>query len=545
MKSLIVLLVASGIAANEETSTRIVGGEQAPFDRFPYYSSLYRNSFSRNNFFCGGILVAPDFVLTAAHCDTGGIKVAVGNTDLDADGTKRNVIEKFSHESYNSRTIANDIMLLQLSSPVSKTAAILNFDKSFPIPKEELTAIGLGRLSENGPSPEKLYYVRKDEYPFDNCEDAYSLGGIFGDLFSKMDEKLQICAGGDGDKDSCFGDSGGPLVKEGRSDGGEDDILVGLTSYGRGCAREGYPGVYTRISGYEDWIKTRICGNTSANPKPDYCNNYVPPPGSSGGSGGGGGGGVGGGFFCFSGIDTVEVENVGTVEMKSLNIGDSILVAPNKYEPVYSFGHRSDVLETEFLKVVASNGAKLEITKDHLVFVDKDVSVPASDLKHGMQLLHSGELASVKSIKTVVRKGLYAPFTPSGKLVVNGFEVSSFVAINGSATVKLFGMELHYQTVSSLFESPRRLVCHVFGKCTEETYNEDGMSTWHSVALKSYQWLLDQNMVTFHVGFTFAFLVVGLVSAFELFVTSTVALPLIMCVSLILARKYTSAKKTN
>lgn len=542
MKFLSFLLFASGIAANDETSTRIVGGEQAPTDRFPYYCSLYRSSFRRTNFFCGGILVAPDFVLTAAHCDVSGIKVAVGNTDIDADGTRKDVIKKFAHQSYSDRTIANDIMLLQLSSPVSETAAIMNFEASFPVPEEELTAMGLGQLSENGPSPEKLQYVRKDEFPFDRCNDRYS-PGIFGDLFSNMDEELQICAGGDGEKDSCFGDSGGPLVKEGPSEVGEDDILVGLTSYGRGCAREGYPGVYTRISGYENWIKARICGNTSSNPKPEYCNSYVVPPGSGGGGSNGGGGGFFGTGFCFSGVDTVEVENVGTVEMKSLNIGDSILVAPNKYEPVYSFGHRSDALETEFLSIVASNGAKLEITKDHLVFIDKDVSVPASDLKHGMQLLHGGEKTSIKSIKTVVRNGLYAPFTPSGKLIVNGFEVSSFVALNGSATVKLFGMELHYQTISGLFESPRRLVCHVFGKCVGESYNEDGISTWHAVALKSYQWLLDQNIVTFHVGFSFAFLVVGLVSVLEFFVTSAFVLPLLVGASfLILTQQRASAK---
>lgn len=460
--------------------------------------------------------------------------MATGNFGLAADGTRRNVIRKFLHENYKSRTVENDIMLLQLSSPVPENPAIMNFDESFPVSREELTAIGLGRLDEDGPSPETLHYVQKNEFPFDDCEDQYS-PGILDDLFSNMDGQLQICAGGDGEKDSCFGDSGGPLVREGTNDNGEDDILVGLTSYGKGCARKGYPGIYTRISGYEDWIKTRVCGNTSANPKPDYCENYVSIPGDDGGiSVGGSGGGFG---FCFSGVDTVEVENIGTIQIKNLKIGDFILVAPDKYEPVYSFGHRNDELETEFLSIVTRNGAKLEITKDHLVFIDRDVSVPASDLKQEMQLLHSGEMTSIKSIKTVNRRGLYAPFTPSGKLVVNGFDVSSFVAINGLATVKLFGIELHYQTISSLFESPRRLVCHVFGKCTEETYNEDGISTWHSVALKAYQWLLNQNTVTFHLGFTFAFLVVGLVSAFELFVTSSMALPLIVCAFLMLTRR--------
>merc|ERR1712150_124451 len=246
------------------------------------------------------------------------------------------------------------------------------------------------------------------------------------------------------------------------------------------------------------------------------------------------------------GVDTVQVENVGTIPMKNLKIGDSILVAPNKYEPVYSFGHRSDSLVTKFLNIITNNGAKLEITKGHLGFSDKDVSVPASDLKRGMKLLHNGEFTDIKSITTLSRKGLYAPFTPSGKLVVNGFEVSSFVAINGSATFKVFGMELHYHTFSTLFESPRRVVCHLLGDCSGESYGEDGISTWHSVALNAYQWLLDRDVVTFHIGFILAVAIVGLVSAFEFIMTSSLALPLLVALmTLMLSRKAVSLESSK
>merc|ERR1711915_229210 len=234
-------------------------------------------------------------------------------------------------------------------------------------------------------------------------------------------------------------------------------------------------------------------------------------------------------------------ENVGSVEMKNLKIGDSILVAPNKYESVYSFGHRSDSLETEFLAIAANNGAKLEITKDHLVFVEGGSSVPASDLKRGMQLMYGNELTGIKSINKVTREGLYAPFTPSGKLVVNGFQVSSFVAINGSASIKLFGMELHYQMISKLFESPRRLMCKTFGQCTGESYNSQGVSSWHSVALNAYQWLLDQDPFTFHAGFTLAFTVVSLVSVLEFFVSFYPALPLVL--AFVLMSRHSKSKK--
>lgn len=103
--------------------------------------------------------------------------------------------KKFRHEMYKETTIENDIMLLQLSSPVPEKPAIMNFDSQFPVSRELLTTVGLGRLDEDLPSPEILHYVRKNEFPFSNCRFKYS----------NMDKDLQICAGGDGEKDSCFG----------------------------------------------------------------------------------------------------------------------------------------------------------------------------------------------------------------------------------------------------------------------------------------------------------------------------------------------------
>lgn len=527
-----------------------MGGDVAPIGRFEYYTSLYRNGeVARGNFICGGSLIAPDFVVTAAHCDPNNFdfRVVVGNHDIDGDetGTPVDVVEKFKHEDWNRRKITDDIMLFRLAEPVLETPVTMNFDPLLPDEEQdepaEVTAIGLGRTEWQGDLPEKLQKVSKDVYNSIECEEMYvpQVGGwgqFFVDFFRDMDMTKQICSGGDGVTSTCQGDSGGPLIAEGGTAAG--DRLVGLTSYGvAGCAVENFPSVYTRISGYEDWIKTRVCEYTQADPKPDYCDGYVPPEPVDDGDGAG--------FqFCFSGIDTVEVENVGSVEMKNLKIGDSILVAPNKYESVYSFGHRSDSLETEFLAIAANNGAKLEITKDHLVFVEGGNSIPASDLKRGMQLMYGNELTGIKSINKVVREGMYAPFTPSGKLVVNGFQVSSFVAINGSATIKLFGMELHYQMISKLFESPRRLVCKAFGQCTGESYNNQGVSTWHSVALKAYQWLLDQDSFTFHAGFMLAFAVVSLVSVLEFFTSFSFTLPLALAF-VVMSRRSNSKKIEN
>mmetsp|Transcript_16729 Transcript_16729/g.24240 ORF Transcript_16729/g.24240 Transcript_16729/m.24240 type:complete len:497 (-) Transcript_16729:170-1660(-) len=463
-------------------------------------------------------------VITAAHCDQNSFRIAVGNQDIDGDGTVSGVSEKFSHEDYNQISIRNDIMILKLSNPVTDITPVkLNFDESIPADNQELIAIGLGRLSQTGNLPDKLQFVDLDEYIFEDCKDAYSLfgGGFFGDIFddffTNMEEQYQVCAGGDGQKDSCFGDSGGPLVVSGGDAG--SDVLIGLTSYGKGCAQLGSPGVYTRISGYEDWIKTRVCQFSDF--KPDYCDDFESPSGNSPTPSPTSAGGLGGLFgslgFCFSGVDSVEVQNVGSIPMSDLKIGDSILVSPNKYEKVYSFGHYHETAAAEFLKI-ETNDASLEITKDHLLFIEGDKSIAASELKTGMNLLYGSELSTIQSIDTVVRQGIFAPFTPSGKLMVSGFQVSNYVALNDSASIKILGVDFHYQFVSNIFESPHRLVCHVFGSCPGETYNEQGISDWNAVPLNAFQWLLQQDSLILSLGFCLTFLVVSLSSALEFLV---------------------------
>merc|ERR1712232_320688 len=105
----------------------------------------------------------------------------------------------------------------------------------------------------------------------------------------------------------------------------------------------------------------------------------------------------------------------------------------------------------------------------------------------------------------------------------------------------LFGMELHYQMISKLFESPRRLVCKAFGQCEGESYNNQGVSSWHSVALKAYQWLLDQDSFTFHAGFMLAFAVVSLVSVLEFFTSFSFTLPLALAF-VVMSRRSTQRK---
>merc|ERR1711971_228271 len=106
--------------------------------------------------------------------------------------------------------------------------------------------------------------------------------------------------------------------------------------------------------------------------------------------------------------------------MSELQIGDSIAVVANgNYEPVYSFGHRAPTAKSDnFVEIKTTTGSGVKVSKEHLLFVGDGKAVAAGSIKVGDRL---GDDAIVKSVKTVaIDDGLYAPFTPSGKYVVNG-----------------------------------------------------------------------------------------------------------------------------
>merc|ERR1712048_838916 len=130
--------------------------------------------------------------MTAAHCDPRDwdFRVVVGNEDLVGSGTAVDVVEKFKHQNWNRLKIQDDIMLFRLAESVSETPVTMNFDANFPdedqAEQEELIAIGLGKTSGGATVlPENLQFVRKDVFPFDECEDLYSFtqGGFFEDIF--------------------------------------------------------------------------------------------------------------------------------------------------------------------------------------------------------------------------------------------------------------------------------------------------------------------------------------------------------------------------
>lgn len=239
------LIVAASVSAQaDKVVGKIVGGTEASINEFPYIVSLQSSSH-----FCGGSLIKKNWVLTAAHCVKGGTvkNVVIGLHDLK-NATNAEVIAPkriIAHPKYNASTTDFDFALIELSKDSSHTPVALNTteiaisDSGTPIMS---TVAGWGTTSEGSYSlPNLLQRVDVPLVSATSCAKSYP----------KITDRM-ICAGyTDGGKDSCQGDSGGPLVA--KADDGQT-YLIGIVSWGRGCARAGYPGVYSKVNAGYDWI---------------------------------------------------------------------------------------------------------------------------------------------------------------------------------------------------------------------------------------------------------------------------------------------------
>ncbi|KAJ8868338.1 hypothetical protein PR048_029854 [Dryococelus australis] len=240
--------------------SRIVGGEQASFGKWPWQASLRQWRTSTYLHKCGAALLNENWAITAAHCvenvPPSDLLLRLGEHDLSTDDEpygfqERRVQIVASHPQFDARTFEYDLALLRFYEPVTFQPNIVpicvpNGDTKFVGRTAWVT--GWGRLYEDGPLPSVLQEVSVPIINNSVCENMYRNAGYIEHI-----PEIFICAGWNkGGFDSCEGDSGGPMVIQRQSD--KRWLLGGVISWGIGCAEPNQPGVYTRISKFRDWI---------------------------------------------------------------------------------------------------------------------------------------------------------------------------------------------------------------------------------------------------------------------------------------------------
>ena len=260
------LAFASPASAGESDS-RIVGGSATAIESVPWQVAVVKDArFSGNDFqrqFCGGTLIAPRIVQTAAHCvfqndpddlviprtnmDPDDLDVVAGRTTLSsATGQRLDVAGILIDSRYNAAIDAFDAAWLSLAAAPGAPAAPLKIagpdEAPLWAPGAQTLTSGWGDTSEGGSPSDTLRSVVAPIILDSTCD---QLGG----LYSTFNAAYMVCAGHmSGGADSCQGDSGGPLAAPGFEGTTPVFRLVGVVSFGQGCARANAPGVYTRVA---------------------------------------------------------------------------------------------------------------------------------------------------------------------------------------------------------------------------------------------------------------------------------------------------------
>merc|ERR1719266_789076 len=244
-----------GPAAKE----RIVGGVEATEHAWPWQVALFID----NAWFCGGSIISENYIMTAAHCADGAsyFDIMAGAHNVRASSEPHRVeitsYNGWTHPQWDHNTLANDIALIELPSPLSFN----DYIKPSCMPMagdtadvgETVTCTGWGKPSDSAGGISPVLRMVEDR-PIISNSDCNAIYGIVGDGV--------VCIDTTGGKGTCNGDSGGPLnMKSSMKSAGEKWKQVGVVSFGASAGCEvGYPAGFTRTEYYLDWVCSETNG---------------------------------------------------------------------------------------------------------------------------------------------------------------------------------------------------------------------------------------------------------------------------------------------